>query len=274
MTRQALTRLCSGALMAATLTGCLASTQQEVELGSQYAAQINQQLPIVRDAEVNRYINVLGDSIAKLADDRSLQWEFFVVDAPEINAFAVPGGFVYVNRGLIERAANLSELAGVLGHEIGHVTERHSMEQMRDMERANAGVTLACILTSVCNNQAAGALINVAGTATFARFSREDEAEADAVGIRHVVRAGISPQGIPSMFRRLMAERERSPSSLEAFFATHPLEEARIAATEAQIAQIDPAILRTLATDTQGFQAFKRRVRSLPPSPQRTQATR
>ena len=116
MTRQSLTRLCSGALLAATLTGCLASTQQEVELGTQYAQQINQQLPIVQDAEVNRYINVLGDSIARLADDRGLEWQFFVVNDPSINAFAVPGGYIYVNRGLIERAANLSELAGVLGH--------------------------------------------------------------------------------------------------------------------------------------------------------------
>jgi beta-barrel assembly-enhancing protease len=267
MTRQSLTRLCTGALLAATLGGCLASTQQEVELGQQYAAQINQQLPLVRDPEVNRYINVLGDSIAKLADDRSLQWEFFVVDSPEINAFAVPGGFIYVNRGLIEQSANLSELAGVLGHEIGHVTERHSVEQMRDMERANAGVSLLCVLTSVCNSQATGTLINVAGSATFASFSRKDESEADAVGIRHVVRAGISPEGIPSMFRKLLEQRQRSPSSLDAFFSTHPLEESRIQATEAQIAQIDPAILRTLATDTPGFQAFKRRVRALPPSP-------
>ena len=273
MTRLSLTRLCGGALLAATLTGCLASTQQEVELGAQYAQQINQQLPIVRDPEINRYINVLGDSIARLADDRSLQWEFYVVDSPEINAFAVPGGFIYINRGLIERAENLSMRAGVLGHEIGHVTERHSMEQMRDMERANAGVTLACILTSVCNNQATGALINVAGGAVFANFSRQDETEADIVGIRHVVRAGIDPRGVPEMFRLLLSQRQSSPSSVDAFFSTHPLEEDRIASTEAIIAQIDPAILRTLTRDTPGFQAFKRRLQSLPPSP-RTQATR
>ena len=273
MTGQSLTRLCSGALLAATLTGCLASTQQEVALGSQYAQQINQQLPIVQDAEINRYINVLGDSIARIADDRSLEWQFFVVDSPEINAFAVPGGFIYINRGLIERAQNLSQLAGVLGHEIGHVTERHSMEQMRDMERANAGVTLACILTNVCNSQATGALINVAGGAVFARFSRDDENEADRVGIEHVVRAGIDPRGVPEMFRLLLSERQRSPSSVDAFFSTHPLEEDRITSTEAIIARLDPAVLRGLTRDTPGFQAFKRRLQSLPPSP-RVQANR
>ena len=142
-------------------------------MGQQYAAQINQQLPIVRDPEVVRYINVLGDSIARLADDRNLDWHFNVVDSPEINAFAVPGGYVYVNRGLIEHASNMSELAGVLGHEIGHVTLRHSMEQMRDMERANAGVGVLCVFTRVCQSQAAAAAINVGGSAVFAGFSRE-----------------------------------------------------------------------------------------------------
>ena len=267
MIRHTLGRLGAGAMLTATLAGCLASTQQEVEMGQQYATQINQQLPIVRDAEVNRYINVLGDSIALLADDRGLEWTFYVVDSPEINAFAVPGGFIYINRGLIERSENLAQLAGVLGHEIGHVTERHSMEQMRDAQRAEGGVGLLCVLTGVCNNQAVGTAVNVVGGAVFAGFSRADENEADAVGIRHVVRAGINPDGIPAMFRNLLQERERSPSSVDSWFSTHPLEEDRIQNTQAIIAQIDPAIKRSLTTDTQAFQAFKRRVRALPPSP-------
>jgi beta-barrel assembly-enhancing protease len=267
MTRESFTRLGAGAMLAASLAGCIASTQQEVELGAQYAAQINQQLPLVRDAEVNRYINVLGDSIAMLADDRNLEWTFYVVDSPEINAFAVPGGFIYINRGLIERSENLAQLAGVLGHEIGHVTERHSMEQMRDAQRAEGGLTLVCVLTGVCENQAVGAAVNVVGSAVFAGFSRDDENEADAVGVRFVTRAGINPNGIPAMFRNLLEERQRSPSGVDSWFSTHPLEEDRIANTEAMIAQIDPAIIRSLTTDTQAFQAFKRRVRSLPPSP-------
>lgn len=265
--RQYFVRSCAGAMLAGSLAGCLASTQQEIQLGQQYSAQINQQLPLVRDAEVVRYINVLGDSIARLADSRDLQWEFYVVDSPEINAFAVPGGFIYINRGLIERTQNLSQLAGVIGHEIGHVTERHSMTQMRDAERANAGVTLLCVLTNVCNNQAAAAAIQVGGGAAFANFSRQDETEADVVGIRHVVAAGIDPRGIPEMFRILLDQRQRSPSSLDAWFRTHPLEEDRIANTQAIIAQLDQAMLRRLTRDTPQFQAFKRRVQALPPSP-------
>ena len=265
MTRRSWTQLCAGAAMAATLTGCMASTQQEVELGQQYSAQINQQLPIVR------YINVLGDSIAKLADDRGLEWTFHVVNSREINAFAVPGGYIYVNRGLIERSENLSQLAGVLGHEIAHVTERHSAEQMRDAERANLGATALCVLTSICESQLATTAIQLGGTAAFAKFSRDDEAEADRVGIRNMVRAGIHPSGIPEMFENLMEERSRSPGGVDSWFATHPLEEDRVAATRAEIARIDPAILRGLTRDTQSFQAFKRRVRALPTA---TQASR
>ena len=108
-------RALMGAVLAVSAVGCGVSTQQEVQLGQDYASQINAQLPIVQDPEINRYISVLGDSIAKLSDDRSLDWHFYVVNSKEVNAFAVPGGFIYVNRGLIERADNLSMLAGVLG---------------------------------------------------------------------------------------------------------------------------------------------------------------
>jgi predicted Zn-dependent protease len=251
----------------AVLAACGVSTQQEVELGQSYSQQINAQLPIVSDPEINRYINVLGDSIAKLSDERNLEWRFFIVDSREVNAFAVPGGFIYINRGLIERAQNLSMLAGVLGHEIGHVTERHSVQQMEKMQQANIGVTLACVLTRVCESQAAGALINVAGTAVFAKFSRDDEREADRSGITFVTRAGIHPSGIPAMFRVLLAERNRQSSAVDAWFSTHPLEEDRIAETEAMIKQIDEAILQTLATDTPNYQEFRRRVTALPPPP-------
>jgi len=267
-------RILIGLAFAATTAGCAISTQQEVQMGTEYAQQINAQLPIVKDPEVVRYINVLGDSIAKLADSRSLDWQFFVVNASEVNAFAVPGGYVYVNRGLIERAQRMDQLAGVLGHEIGHVVRRHSVQQMEKAQGANIGVTLACVLTSVCNSQAAGAAINVGGSALFAKFSRDDEAEADAEGVKNVVRAGIDPRGIPEMFQILLDERQRSPGSVESWFATHPMEENRIQATQAQIAQINPAILSGLTKDSQSFQSFKQRVRGLPAAPASTKASR
>ena len=246
---------------------CGVSTQQEVQMGQQYASQINAQLPIVSDPEINRYINVLGDSLARLSDDRNLDWHFYVVDSKEVNAFAVPGGFVYVNRGLIERAGNMSELAGVLGHEIAHVTERHSIKQMEKAQTANVGVTLGCILLRACTDQLSQTAINVAGGALFARFSRQDENEADEKAVEYTVRANISPKGMPSMFEKLLEERRRRPGGVEAWFATHPLEEDRIAHTNALIARVDPAILQTLTVDSRNFQTFKQRLMSLPPSP-------
>src|SRR5687767_4984713 len=148
-------KLSYGVVLVTSTAACGVSTQQEVQMGQEYSAQINAQLPIVQDAEVNRYVNVLGDSIANLADDRGIDYHFYIVNAMEINAFAVPGGFVYVNRGLIDRTQNLSQLAGVLGHEIGHVVRRHSVKQMEKAQGANVGVMLGCTLLNVCGSGAA-----------------------------------------------------------------------------------------------------------------------
>src|SRR5215208_6827876 len=150
------------ALSAAAATGCGISTQQEVEMGASYAQQINSQLPIIQDPEVMQYINVIGDSLARVADERNLEWHFYVVNSPEVNAFAVPGGYVYLNRGLIERAARMDQVAGVLGHEIGHVTHRHSVKQMEQQNGAQIGVTVACVLQpAVCNSGLGSTAINV-----------------------------------------------------------------------------------------------------------------
>jgi predicted Zn-dependent protease len=260
-------RILIGVAITCSLVGCGISQQQEVQMGQEYATQINAQLPIVQDPELNRYINVLGDSIARLTSRADLDWHFFIVDSKEVNAFAVPGGFVYVNRGLIERTDRMDEVAGVLGHEIGHVLRRHTVKQMEKAQGANIGVTLACVLTSICNSQVAGAAINIAGGAVFARFSRQDEAEADQEGFNNVVRAGISPVGMVTMFQKLLDERKSRPAGVEAWFLTHPLEEDRITAIQARINQIPPATLARLGTDTRNFHTFKARLQSLPPSP-------
>lgn len=254
-----------GALLA--VGACVPGTAQEVAMGSQYAQQIEQQLPIVRDPEIVRYINVLGDSIARVVDDRSLTWRFNVVDQPEINAFAVPGGHIYVNRGLIERTTNMSELAGVLGHEIAHVTQRHSMKQMAAAQRANYGLSIGCILAPSFCQGLAGTGVSVLAQAGFAKFSRDDETESDRFGVKYVTRAGIDPRGMPSMFRILLRERERNPGSVEAWFASHPIEESRIRTTEEEIDRIDPVVLRSLTRDSRSFQSFKERLAALPRSP-------
>lgn len=256
-------RAALGALLA-TAAGCAISTQREIEMGTDYARQINQQLPIVEDPEVNRYINLLGDSIARVADDRNLDWRFFIVDEDEVNAFAVPGGFVYINRGLIQRATRMNQLAGVLAHEIGHITERHSVEQMRKAQGANVGLIAGCVLTRICDAPGVGTAIDLGGGALFAKFSRDAEREADVVGIEYLIRAGIDPRGIPQMFRTLLDERRRRPGGVAAWFSTHPLEEERIEYTQSLIARKNAAMLDRLTDDTPRYQAFRDRLRGLP----------
>lgn len=249
------------------LASCAISQQQEVQLGASTAAQVNAELPLVRDAAVVSYIRTLGTQLANATDTRNLTWHFTVVDSREVNAFAVPGGWVYVNRGLIERATDMSQLAGVLAHEIGHVTRRHSVQQMQQAQGANVGVSLLCTLTKVCQGGAGQAAVNLGGGALFAKFSRSDEAEADAEAVTTTIRAGISPYGIPAMFRTLLSARQTNPGAVDAFFASHPLEENRIAATEAQIATFPASQLQRLTKDSPAFQSFRRRLLALPPSP-------
>ena len=253
--------LVSPLLMAA---ACAVSTQQEVDLGANYATQIAKELPIVHDPEVNRYITLLGDSLARVADQRNLDWHFTVVDSREVNAFAVPGGFIYVNRGLIERANTMAQVAGVIGHEIAHVTRRHSVKQMQKAQGANIGTTLLCTLTSVCNTGTAQSVINIGANAAFAKFSRTDEAEADEEGVRYLIKARIDPSGIPEMFAILLKERKEQPDALAAFFASHPLEESRIDDTKRMIANYPAAQTSGLTKDSPNFQAMKRRLTSLP----------
>jgi beta-barrel assembly-enhancing protease len=255
------------AAAAFTLSACAVSTQQEVEMGASYAQQINRELPLVQDAELVRYINVLGDSIARIADSRNLDWHFHIVDSPDVNAFAVPGGYIYMNRGLIERAQSLAQVAGVLGHEVAHVTQRHSIQQMQKAQGTNIGVTAVCVLTSICNSEASQAVIGLGANAAFASFSRSDEDEADREAVRYMVRAGIDPVGIPEMFQILLDERKAKPGALDSWFRSHPLEEDRIAAARNRISALPPESLRGLTRDTPNFQAFKARLAALPPSP-------
>lgn len=246
--------------LALLLVACGVSEDQEVAIGQQNAEQINARLPIVRDAVVGDYVQQLGMSMARTTSRADLDWRFFVVDSREVNAFALPGGIIYVNRGLIERATTLDELAGALGHEIGHVVRRHSVEQLKKARGANVAVSLTCTLTRICDNSVAQAAIQVGGTALFAKYSREHEAEADSVAVEIVIAAGIDPQGIPALFERLLAERRASPMAIEAFFASHPLEEDRIRETERLIAALEPERLRGLARDVDSYGAFRARL--------------
>lgn len=235
--------------------------QQEAQLGAQYAAEINQQLPIVQNSAVHGYINQLGRSIATRVDPR-LNYTFYVVNAEGVNAFAVPGGYIYVNRGLIERAATMSELAGVLGHEIGHVVERHGLEQMARMQNTQLGVNLAYVLLGRQPGTLEQVALQGGAGVFFASHSRGDENQADEVAVQYMVQSGIDPQGMVTMFQRLIDEQQRQPSAVEQWFSTHPMTQDRITHVQSLINQLGST--RNLTRDSQAYQQFRSRLRQLP----------
>lgn len=247
--------------------GCASiSPQQERQLGADYAAQVDQELPLVDDSRLESYINELGNRIAR-GGDRRFDYRFRIVNAEPVNAFAIPGGYIYVNRGLIQEADNMMELAGVLAHEIGHVEERHSVEQIERAQSANLGVNLAYILMGRNPGQAEQAAIGVGGGLVLSKYSREAEDEADAQAIPLLMRAGIHPAGLLTFFRDLLARQERAPSSLEAWFSTHPTTRERIESTEQRLARIPDAQLRNLERDQSAFRAFQDRMARYPAPP-------
>jgi len=246
---------------------CRVSQDQEAALGAQDAAQVNAQLPLISDSAVAAYITQLGDRMARQTSRADLDWHFYVVNAAEANAFALPGGYVYVNRGLIDLTSNESELAGAIGHEIGHVVERHAVKQMQSQEKANLGLAAVCTLTNICNSRLAQTAIQMGGTAVFARYSRADEARADSEAVYNTLRAGIDPRGVPALFQQLELTRRQQPTLVDGWFADHPMEESRIRHTDAILARIDPASFQGLERDSPNYHAMKARLDLLPPPP-------
>jgi predicted Zn-dependent protease len=253
----------------ALLAGCGVSTQQEVQMGQQEAQQVNAQLPMVQDAVINNYVNALGNRIAHTTSRADLNWQFQVVNSDIVNAFALPGGFVYVNRGVLERASNMSEVAGVVGHEIEHVVRRHSVQQMEQAQGANVGVGILCALTGVCQSGVAQAAINIGGSAVFAKFSRSDEVQADEGGFNNVMRAGISPRGMYTFFQKLLAEEQQSGGggNAAAWFSDHPGTQDRLADIQRMLSQVPASQLNSLQSNDTGFATMKARLARLGPAP-------
>jgi len=252
-----------GLVMLALVAACDVSVSQEDELGDQYAAAIQRQLPILEDSASLVWLSRLGARLTSVADRENRDWHFYLVDDSTVNAFAVPGGHIFVHRGLIDKAESYSELAGVMGHEVAHVTLRHSVDQMRSRTRTGIVVTVFCAIVSICSSTAAQVAIDVGGQALFAKYSRDDEAQADSAGVGYLLAAGINPNGIPLMFERMASMRRADPSALDAWFGSHPLEATRIARTKALISALNRPQLDSLPADEPSFAAFKANVRAL-----------
>ena len=248
------------------LAACSVSQDQEKQIGQDEAAKVSAELPILQDAAVTDYVNALGKSIASKTSRADLQWQFAVVNTDVVNAFALPGGFIYVNRGLIGRTRSESELAAVVGHEIEHVVRRHSVSQMEKAQGANIGVALACRLTNICSHQAAQVAIQVGGAAMFARFGREAEMQADSGGFQNEIRAGLDPKGMLTFFERLLAE-ENGRSALLSWFADHPGTQDRIVDVKRFLTQLPSSVENGLRKDSPEYQAMKQQLAQLPAAP-------
>jgi len=249
------------------IAGCGISQDQELALGAADAAKVDSELPLIHDSAITQYVATLGKSMASRTSRSDLDWHFAVVNSSEVNAFALPGGFIYVNRGAIERADREDQLAGIMGHEIGHVVRRHSVKQLEKRERGEVGLVMLCTLTRACRTVGGQVAIDVGANALAAHYSQHDEAQADSEGVINTTRAGIDPEGLPSFFEKLLDIQKQQPTAVEAFFSTHPTDQSRVAATRRQIAALPGTPAAALRRDSPEFHAIQERVRSLPAPP-------
>lgn len=221
----------------------LFSPEQDVEVGQQSAAQAEQQLPILRDAQVENYVNTIGQRLAGKAGGPAFQYQFRVVNSSDINAFALPGGFVYVNRGVIEQSRNEGELAGVIAHEIAHVSLRHGTHQASKAYATQAGLSILGGLLGGKVGANTANIINAVGgfglNAVFLKFSREMESQADIRGSQILAASGYSPVDMVNFFHTLeKVDKSRKTSWL----SDHPAPPDRIARIEKEAQLLNVAM--------------------------------
>ena len=237
------------------------SVAQEKAIGRQAESQYNQNL--MRDAVVVKYVRDLGMELTKAAKPSPFRFNFYVVEDRSLNAFAIPGASIYVHTGLILKAKNASELAGVMSHEIGHATARHVAQSYSQQQRIGFFANLVGFIGLILSGgrvDPRGAT-GLAGYAYVMSFSREFESEADSLGVETMVNAGWDPNGLPSFFETLQAESNSGGFGVPLFLRSHPFEADRAAATRKQIA--DMGTLPPMKQDDEKLRAIQARIRSL-----------
>ena len=197
------------------------SKEKEMQIGRQLAAEVEQQAKMVDDPVITEYINRVGQNIV-LHSDAKVPFTIKVIDSDEVNAFALPGGYFFVNRGLILAADNEAELAGVMAHEIGHVAARHAMENQGKGTLLQYGMLAGMIFGG---GIASTVLQNTAGLTqalAFFKFSRGAEEEADRLGVQYLYAAGYDPTAMSTMFEKLASQNKKKPGTLSKLFSSHP----------------------------------------------------
>ena len=239
----------------------LVSVQQEIEIGQQANAEVRKEVPELRDAQVAAFIRRIGERLTAQAAGPKYPYSFSVADYREINAFALPGGPIWIHRGVLHAATNESQVAGVLAHEVAHISERHAAGQLSKAMMANLGLGL---LGAVLGNGAGASTAQMAASfltnGIFLKFSRDDEREADRVGLQLLRRAGWNGRGMVELFEILQREARRNPGSVEVFFSSHPSPEDRIARLRAGVTRGAGG-----TRDTPQFQSIKSRLQRMAP---------
>jgi len=237
------------------------STETEMKMGKQYAMMVEQTARLIPDPVINEYVNRIGQNLVRNSDAK-VPFTIKVIDSDEINAFALPGGFFYVNSGLILAADEEAELAGVMAHEIAHVAARHQMQQMTRLQYANMATIPLIFVGSWGVYQAASLAMNLALPITFMKFSRGFESEADYLGVQYMYKAGYDPQAFISFFEKIEAKDKKKPGTLAKAFASHPPTPDRIEHTQQEIKRILPTQPQYIVS-TSEFDSVKARLASL-----------
>ena len=246
----------------------LFSVEQDAQVGRQAAQEAERQMPMLRDGMSESYVNAIVQRLARVAPGPRFEYRARVVNTSDINAFALPGGYVYVNRGLIAAVRNEGELAGVLAHEMAHVAQRHGTSQASKAYGAQIGVgLLGQVLGGRDHRLGIGEQLlgNLGLSALFMKFSRGAESEADRVGAQMMSRAGYDPMAMASFFDLLAAQQHGNPSGVSQFFSDHPSPQNRSASIRAQAAQLP----RGGSTQVGGLQTVQARLDQMPAASRR-----
>ncbi|HYN85626.1 MAG TPA: M48 family metallopeptidase [Pyrinomonadaceae bacterium] len=236
------------------------SIEKEVALGRQLAAEVDRQAKFVDDPVITEYINRVGQNIV-LHSDAKIPFTIKVIDSDEANAFALPGGFFYVNKGLILAADNEAEVAGVMAHEIAHVASRHSMENMRKGQWLEGLATVGSIFLGGIPGIIYQSTAGFGLAAVLFKFTRGAEEEADRLGVQYLWAAGYDPSAMSTMFEKLNAKNKKKPGFLARTFSTHPQPPDRVEATRTLVARFPEREEYVLSTSE--FQRVKNRLMRL-----------
>src|SRR5882762_974445 len=238
------------------------SLEKEIALGKQLAQEVEKSAKLIDDPVVTEYVNRVGQNLVRNSDAR-VPFTIKVIDSDEVNAFALPGGFFYVNSGLILRAQEESELAGVMAHEIAHVAARHGTKQATKGDLIQiASIPAMIMLPYGWAGYGIYQGMNFLIPMTFLKFSRDNEREADFLGLQYMYKAGYDPNSYVTFFERIQADEKRRPGTIGKAFSTHPPTQDRIENTQKEIARILPARQEYIVTSSE-FDSVKSRLRNI-----------